>query len=186
MSGFGIFWVILWVTIAILIGLFAGIGSGDEECGCLVFCFAGFISGLVLLISLCSTYPDTRDCFKDGYFIPENKQCFNLYIEEDGSVDIQQIYSISNGSTKRYQVFIKDDAGQRIAYTCPSTVKIEEWDETPMVEVVYSYRATGQMKGSTKLFWEDNDEHRIITQGCPEVLTLYVPKGTKVKTAIEQ
>jgi len=138
MSGFGIFWVIIWCAAPIILGIWAGCAD-DEEAGMAIWFVCSILSAIVLSISLCVTYPDTRGCFKDGYFIPENKQCFNLYIEEDGSVDIQQIYSISNGSTKRYQVFIKDDAGQRISYTCPSTVKIEEWDETPMVEVVYSY-----------------------------------------------
>lgn len=185
MSGFGIFWVIIWCAAPIILGIWAGCADGDEDTGMGVWFICSILSAVVLSISLCSTYPDTQDCFNGGYFIP-NKQTYNLYVEQGGAVEIQQIFSVKDGKQNgRYQFFIKDDTGQRISYTCPSNVPIEEYDGEPMVEIAYSYTATGSMKGSSRLFWDDNDEHHMLDKGCPDVLTLYVPKGTKIKTALE-
>lgn len=186
MTGFGVFWIILWCVLPIVFGIWAGCADSDEETGFVTWLLTGFVCMIVLASSLCSTYPDEEDCFEGGYFIP-NKQAYNLYVEQDGTVEIQQIFSVQNGKQNgRFHFFIKDDTGQRISYTCPNTVPFEEYDDTPIVEIAYSYQATGQMKGSSRLFWKDNEEHHIIDRGCPKVLVIYLPRGTKIKTALEQ
>lgn len=183
MTTFGLAWVIILCIIPLVLAIVIAKAAGNDVEAGIMFLFIG---GLCSLLLGGLTLGTSEPRFSGGYKVPNYKRYY-MATDKNGAVDITKVvtyYKCSHGHLHTdvdYVFYSKATNGGVVRWTAEEDLKIEYYDGKPLIEMVESYYYTGKMDWWSHLFWKE-EESRTSTRGCPKVVRLYVPKGTKIKT----
>ena len=182
MTLFGFFWLAVLIFGPIIFAVIAAVKTECVECG-FMGAMLGYLASMMLGMM---TFGTSEPHFSGGYKVPNYKRYY-MATHKDGSVDVTKVvtyYKCQHGHLHTdvdYVFYSKaKNNGPVIRWTAGKNLKIEYYNGTPLIETVESYYYTGKMDWWSHLFWKEEPSRTKDAGG--EVVRIYVPYGTKIKT----